>query len=88
MLPLLSVQASLARTAAVLDPFIAPLRAERDRLRAALKNCHRAMDTLFARLVEADPGFFPSKSGAPWNAMVEASNLLVSALAPGTGGTE
>lgn len=46
-------------------------------LAAALKQCHGAIDQLFAMLIAAYPGaFFPSKSGEPWDAMVAAHDLI------------
>lgn len=39
-------------------------------LLAACQAQHDALDILFARLIMLDVGFFPSLSGAPWDAMV------------------
>lgn len=35
---------------------------------AVIKMQHQAIDLLFARLIEIDPTFRPSKSGLPWDA--------------------
>ena len=40
-------------------------------LHGASKAQHDAMDMLFAMLINAIPGFFPSKSGQPWEAMLK-----------------
>jgi len=42
----------------------------------ALKAQHQAIDILFAMLIERDKTFFPSKSGQPWEAIVEGNKAL------------
>lgn len=42
----------------------------------ALVDQHEAIDRLFAMLVEAKPGFFPSKSGQPWEALVRGNAAI------------
>lgn len=41
-----------------------------------LKEAKDAMDILFARLIEADRGFFPSKSGIPWEVMLKINDVI------------
>ncbi len=45
----------------------------------ACKAQHDAIDILFARLIELDKNFFPSKSGKPWEAIIQGSKALVKA---------
>ena len=45
----------------------------------ALNAQHQAIDLLFARLIERDKSFFPSKSGPPWEA-VQKGNALIQRL--------
>lgn len=45
-------------------------------LLSACKMQHEAIDRLFAMLLEIKPGFFPSKSGQPWAAMM-AGNAAI-----------
>ena len=40
-------------------------------LLGACRAAHTAIDLLFAMLIEAKPGFYPSKSGQPWEAMTQ-----------------
>ena len=42
----------------------------------ACKIQHDALDMLFAMLIDAKPGFFPSKSGVPWEAMVKGNSAI------------
>ena len=49
-------------------------------LYAACKAQHEAIDRLFARLVKLDPTFFPSKSGQPWEALVQGNSALEKAV--------
>lgn len=50
---------------------------ERAELISSLKDCHAAIDTLFAQRIAAEEGsYFPSLSGAPWDAVVRAAELL------------
>jgi len=42
----------------------------------ALKAQHDAIDILFAMLIESVPGFFPTKSGKPWEAMLQGNAVL------------
>lgn len=37
---------------------------------------HNAIDLLFARLIELDPNFFPSKSGLPWEAVLQGNKAI------------
>ncbi len=49
---------------------------------------HEAIDRLFAHLIEAKPGFYPSQSGQPWtacllgNAVIEKATALVTKESP------
>lgn len=45
----------------------------------ALKAQHQAIDLLFAKLIKIDAGFFPSKSGQPWEA-VQKGNAIIQKL--------
>ena len=45
-------------------------------LLSACRAQHDAIDRLFARLVLAEPGFFPSQSGQPWAALVEGNKAI------------
>lgn len=40
---------------------------------------HEAIDILFAMLIEAKPGFLPSQSGKPWEALLKANAAIVKA---------
>ena len=40
---------------------------------------HDAIDILFAMLIERSSNFFPSKSGKPWEAMLQGSAALAAA---------
>jgi hypothetical protein len=42
----------------------------------ALKMQHQAIDMLMAKLAEANKGFYPSKSGAIWDAVVLGHNAI------------
>jgi hypothetical protein len=48
-------------------------------MQKALTDQHDAIDILFAMLIEAKPGFFPSKSGKPWEAMQLGNKALAAA---------
>jgi len=45
----------------------------------ALKAQHEAIDILFAMLIEKDRTFFPSKSGRPWEAIIQGNQALAKA---------
>ena len=45
----------------------------------ALHKAHDAIDELFARLVIADESFMPSKSGSPWNDLLEINEAIAKA---------
>ncbi len=45
----------------------------------ACKEQHNAMDMLFAMLIERDKTFFPSKSGQPWEAMMQGNKVIAKA---------
>ncbi len=45
-------------------------------LSEACKAQHEAIDILFAMLIEKDHTFFPSKSGKPWEAIVQGNKAL------------
>ena len=45
----------------------------------ALKAQHQAIDILFAMLIQRDKAFFPSKSGQPWEAIIEGNRVLAKA---------
>jgi hypothetical protein len=49
----------------------------------ALKAQHEAIDMLFAMLIQRDKTFFPSKSGQPWEAMVQGNQALAEAEGKG-----
>jgi hypothetical protein len=42
----------------------------------ACKAQHDAIDLLFAMLIQATPDFFPSKSGQPWQAMIQGNAAI------------
>lgn len=42
----------------------------------ALEAQHDAIDGLFALLISKDNTFFPSKSGKPWEAMIQGNSAL------------
>lgn len=42
----------------------------------ACKEQHIAIDQLFAKLIQLDPTFFPSKSGQPWEAAVKGKKAI------------
>lgn len=42
----------------------------------ACKAQHDAIDRLFARLIEIDNNFFPSKSGKPWEATIQGNKAI------------
>jgi hypothetical protein len=48
-------------------------------LLAACKAQHEAIDMLFAMLISVDKTFFPSKSGPPWDALVQANAAIAKA---------
>ena len=50
-------------------------------LLAACKAQHEAIDRLFALLISNDSGFFPSKSGPPWQAMIQGNAAIALAEA-------
>ena len=45
----------------------------------ALKAQHNAIDLLFALLIDKDKTFFPSKSGQPWEAIIQGNKALAKA---------
>ena len=45
----------------------------------ACKAQHKAIDYLFAMLIERDKKFYPSKSGLPWDAMKTANAVITRA---------
>lgn len=47
---------------------------------AACRAQHDAIDVLFAKLIEADPKFLPSRSGQPWAALVQGVKAVTHAL--------
>jgi len=51
---------------------------ERDMLEA-LKAQHEAIDRLFAELILAKPGFWPSQSGQPWTACLLGNAAIAKA---------
>lgn len=48
----------------------------REDLLSAVKAQHEAIDILFALLIEKDPTFFPSKSGKPWQAILQGNEAI------------
>lgn len=56
----------------------------------ACKALHNGVDILFARLAGKDPGFYPSKSGIPWAAIVKGNEarakLAALGITPSAGG--
>ena len=59
------------------------LHAAAPALLAACREAHNATDLLFARLIEADRSFFPSKSGQPWWAMLKVTAAIAEATGVG-----
>lgn len=58
-------------------------------LLAACKKQHAALDMLFATLIARSPAgdtFHPSKSGAPWEAMIAGREAIAKAEGSGTSG--
>ena len=53
-----------------------PLTSAAHDLLEACKAQHHAIDLLFARLIQLDPTFFPSKSGQPWEATVKGKEAI------------
>jgi len=47
-----------------------------DDLLSACKAQHKAIDILFALLIEKDEKFFPSKSGLPWKAIQQGNRAI------------
>lgn len=45
----------------------------------ACKAQHQAIDILFAKLIQLDPNFFPSKSGQPWEAVIQGNAAITKA---------
>lgn len=45
----------------------------------ALEAQHEAIDRLFAMAIDKIPGFFPSKSGQPWEALKQGNTALAAA---------
>lgn len=41
-----------------------------------LKAQHAAIDELMARLIKLDPKFLPTKSGAPWSAIIDRYHAI------------
>ena len=54
----------------------AVLAAAAPEMREALMEAHNAIDELFARLVLADATFKPSKSGRPWDALLQVNAAI------------
>jgi len=52
---------------------------QRDELLKACKAQHEAIDRLFALLISHDSGFFPSKSGQPWQAILQGNAAIAEA---------
>lgn len=48
-------------------------------LLSACEAQHQAIDILFALLIELDRQFFPSKSGTPWEAIVQGNAAIAKA---------
>jgi hypothetical protein len=68
--------------AAAIREVAQPIADQRDELLEALKASHEALDRLFARLIEADDGFFPTQSGQPWQAMLKVHAAITKATTP------
>lgn len=47
-----------------------------EKLLKACKAQHEAIDLLFAMLIKLDPQFFPSRSGKPWEALVQGNEAI------------
>ena len=45
----------------------------------ACKSQHEAIDRLFALLISKNDGFFPSKSGQPWEALLRGNKAITKA---------
>ncbi len=54
----------------------APLLCDAPAMFAALKAQHEAIDRLFALLITKVPGFYPTKSGQPWEACQEGNVII------------
>lgn len=52
----------------------------------ALQAQHNALDLLFARLITLDKNFFPSQSGAPWEALLKGNAAIAQATGQKEGG--
>lgn len=48
----------------------------------ACQEQHKAIDILFAMLIEAKPGFFPTKSGQPWEALQKGNAAIAKGKVP------
>lgn len=77
--------AFISRAQAEAYPGLPEQMAAAPELLAALKGCHEALDQLFAMLIvrtskmsliDPDAMFYPTKSGQPWEAMLEANRLI------------
>jgi len=55
------------------------IKDQRDELLKACKAQHEAIDRLFALLISHDSGFFPSKSGQPWQAILQGNAAIAEA---------
>jgi len=56
-----------------------PLITAAPELLEACKAQHQAIDILFAKLIQLDKTFFPSKSGQPWEAVVKGNAAITKA---------
>ncbi len=59
----------------MLGSLLARAKKEPDLLEAC-KAQHDAIDLLFAKLIQLDPNFFPSKSGQPWAALQQGNAAI------------
>lgn len=51
------------------------MAASKDLLKAC-KAQHKAIDILFALLIEKDPNFSPTRSGHPWTALIQGNDAI------------
>lgn len=66
----------------------AQLIAASPQLLKACKLQHDAIDILFARLIELDHSFYPSKSGKPWEAILAGNAAIRQAEPPASESAE
>ena len=73
------IDADIAEANARLIAAAPETKDQRDELLKACKAQHEAIDRLFALLISHDSGFFPSKSGQPWQAILQGNAAIAEA---------